>query len=119
MITGKFSGSGSLKWNGLILVIGKGDVDFGGLNIGINGGLYVVNDQLDTNGVAQFGTTKSCWTSRRSASRPARAQSSIAAKKSWAVRESGDTIRIYRYGEFLAPSLNFKAQAGRATRAVQ
>ena len=58
VITGKFSGSGSLKWNGLILVIGKGDVDFGGLNIGINGGLYVVNDQLDANGVAQFGTTK-------------------------------------------------------------
>jgi Tfp pilus assembly protein PilX len=58
VITGKLSGNGALHWDGIVLVIGKGDADFSGMNVEINGGIYVVNDELDANGVAQFGTTK-------------------------------------------------------------
>ena len=58
VVTGKLSGSGSNSWNGLIFVIGKGEVDFSGMNVAMTGGLYVVNVQPDTNGVPQFGTTK-------------------------------------------------------------
>jgi hypothetical protein len=57
VVTGKFSGSGRFTFNGLILVIGEGDVDFGGLNIGIHGGLFVANVSAP-GGVAAFGTPK-------------------------------------------------------------
>ena len=58
VVTGKLSGSGSMTWNGLIFVIGKGEVDFSGMNVSMTGGLYVVNVQPDASGVPQFGTTK-------------------------------------------------------------
>ena len=58
VVTGALSGNGSITWNGLIFVIGKGDCSFGGMNVSMTGGLYVVNVQPDANGVPQFGTTK-------------------------------------------------------------
>jgi hypothetical protein len=57
VVTGKFAGNGRFTFNGLILVIGKGDVDFGGLNIGIHGGLFVANVSAP-GGVATFGVPK-------------------------------------------------------------
>jgi hypothetical protein len=57
VVTGKFSGNGRFTFNGLILVIGEGDVDFGGLNIGIHGGLFVANVSAP-GGVATFGIPK-------------------------------------------------------------
>ncbi len=58
VVTGALSGGGSITWNGLIFVIGKGDVNFSGMNVAITGGLYVVNVQPDATGVLQFGTPK-------------------------------------------------------------
>lgn len=58
VITGKFYGSGTFNWTGLILVIGEGNVDFSGLNIGVTGGMYVANLEKDSNGVPQWGTTR-------------------------------------------------------------
>ncbi len=57
VVTGKLSGNGRFIFNGLILVIGTGDVDLGGLNIGLNGGMFVVNVTM-VNGVPTFGTPK-------------------------------------------------------------
>jgi len=58
VVTGKLSGSGNISWDGRIFVMGKGEVDFSGMNVSLTGGLYVANIQPDANGVAQFGTTK-------------------------------------------------------------
>src|SRR5205823_527701 len=55
VVTGKLSGSGSIMWHGLIFLIGKGDVDFSGMNVSMTGALYVVNVRPDANGVPQFG----------------------------------------------------------------
>ncbi len=57
VVTGKFSGNGRFAFNGLVLVIGKGEVDFGGLNIGLHGGLFVANVSAQ-GGVATFGVPK-------------------------------------------------------------
>ena len=48
VVTGKMSGNGHFVWNGLILVIGKGDLDVGGWNIGLDGGIFVA--KLTNNG---------------------------------------------------------------------
>ena len=45
---GKFTANGAFEFNGIVLVIGEGDVDAGGLNRGVFGGMYVVN--VDTSG---------------------------------------------------------------------
>jgi len=58
VVTGALSGNGNITWNGLIFVIGKGEVNFSGMNVSMTGGLYVVNVQPDANGVPQFGTVK-------------------------------------------------------------
>ncbi len=58
VVTGSLSGNGNITWNGLIFVIGKGEVNFSGMNVSMTGGLYVVNVQPDANGVPQFGTVK-------------------------------------------------------------
>jgi len=60
VVTGTVNGNGALTFNGLILVIGEGEVDGSGLNIGINGGMFVANLTL-VNGVPTFGTPKFTW----------------------------------------------------------
>ena len=57
VVTGKFSGNGRFTFNGLVLVIGKGEVDFGGLNMGLHGGLFVANVSA-ASGTATFGVPK-------------------------------------------------------------
>jgi hypothetical protein len=59
VVTGKLTCGGSLIYNGLILVIGGGDLDFAGLNNGVHGGIYVVNATKDpVTGTVTFGTPK-------------------------------------------------------------
>jgi hypothetical protein len=57
VVTGKLSGNGRFTFNGLVLVIGKGEVDFGGLNMGLHGGLFVANVSA-ASGTATFGVPK-------------------------------------------------------------
>jgi hypothetical protein len=57
VVTGKFDGNGRFTFNGLVLVIGKGEVDFGGLNLGLHGGLFVANVSA-ASGTATFGVPK-------------------------------------------------------------
>lgn len=57
VVRGRLSGSGRFEFNGLILVIGAGDVDLSGLNVGINGGMYIVN-VTESGGVISFGTPR-------------------------------------------------------------
>jgi len=57
VVTGKFSGNGRFTFNGLVLVIGKGEVDLGGLNLGLHGGLFIANVS-DESGTAAFGIPK-------------------------------------------------------------
>ena len=57
VVTGKFGGNGTFAFNGLILVIGKGDFDCGGLNVGLHGGLFVANVSSES-GTATFGIPK-------------------------------------------------------------
>jgi hypothetical protein len=55
VVRGRFSGIGTFTFNGLILVIGAGDLDLSGLNVGIHGGLYVVN-VTENSGIVTFGS---------------------------------------------------------------
>jgi hypothetical protein len=57
VVTGKFSGNGRFAFNGLILVIGKGDVDLGGVNLGLHGGIFVANVSA-ASGTPTFGVPK-------------------------------------------------------------
>jgi hypothetical protein len=57
VITGRFSGGGSFHYNGIVLVIGEGEVDFDGLSGEINGGMFVVNVS-DSGGGPQIGVPK-------------------------------------------------------------
>lgn len=59
-ITGKLQGTGHLTYHGLILVIGTGDVDGAGLNIGLNGGMFIAN-ATESGGTVTFGTPKFSW----------------------------------------------------------
>ena len=55
VVTGQLSGGGACTWNGLILVIGEGNLDMSGWNLGVYGGLFVA--KLDNNsGTISFGT---------------------------------------------------------------
>ncbi len=56
VVTGSFTGGGTFNFNGLVLCIGKGDVNLGGLNLGVNGGVYMVNLTNPTGTGAVFGT---------------------------------------------------------------
>ncbi len=60
VITGNLGGTGHLSWNGLILVIGTGNVDGSGLNVGLNGGMFIANMSL-VNGTPTFGTPRFTW----------------------------------------------------------
>ncbi len=60
VITGSLGGNGHLSWNGLILVIGTGNVDGSGLNVGLNGGMFIANMSL-VNGTPTFGTPRFTW----------------------------------------------------------
>ena len=57
VITGRFYGSGTFNYDGLILVIGQGDVNFDGLSGRIYGGMFVANVQNPTTG-PQLGTPR-------------------------------------------------------------
>jgi hypothetical protein len=58
VVTGELTGNGAMNWNGLILVIGGGNFNGGGLNVGLDGGLYIANVSEDENGNKVFGTPK-------------------------------------------------------------
>jgi hypothetical protein len=58
VVTGELKGNGSMNWQGLILVIGEGNLNGGGLNVGLDGGVYIANVTEDENGNAVFGTPK-------------------------------------------------------------
>ena len=56
VVNGELKGNGKNDWTGLILVIGKGVANMSGMNIGINGGIYVVS--LQAGNPPTFGTTQ-------------------------------------------------------------
>jgi hypothetical protein len=55
VVTGKLGGGGHCIWNGLILVIGEGNLDMSGWNLGINGGIFVAK-LVNNSGTIEFGT---------------------------------------------------------------
>ncbi len=55
VVTGKLDGGGHCIWNGLVLVIGEGNLDMSGWNLGINGGIFVAK-LVNNNGTIEFGT---------------------------------------------------------------
>ena len=57
VVTGTLSGGGSFRFDGLILVIGTGEVNMAGWNVGLNGGMYIVN-VTNAGGNPVFGTPK-------------------------------------------------------------
>jgi len=58
VVTGELKGNGALNWNGLILVIGGGNLNGGGMNVGLDGGIYIANVTLGEDGNAVFGTPR-------------------------------------------------------------
>jgi len=60
VVTGKLEGNGSLQFNGLVLVVGGGTLDGSGLNVGIEGGLFLAKLTM-TDGVASFDTPSFTW----------------------------------------------------------
>jgi hypothetical protein len=57
VIRGKLTGGGSFNFNGLIMVLGQGEIDLSGLNMGVNGGIFVAN-LTESNGTISFGTPR-------------------------------------------------------------
>ena len=57
VVTGKFTSSGRFTYNGLVLVVGTGDMDAGGLNRGVYGGVYITS-VTNSGGVISWGTPK-------------------------------------------------------------
>ena len=55
VVNGELKGNGKNDWTGLILVIGKGVANMSGMNIGIDGGIYVVS--LQAGSPPTFGAT--------------------------------------------------------------
>ena len=55
VVTGKLDGGGRCIWNGLILVIGEGNLDMSGWNLGVHGGIFVAN-LVNNSGTIEFGT---------------------------------------------------------------
>ncbi len=43
VVRGKLSGGGSLIFNGLILLLGQGEMDLSGMNLGVYGGIFIAN----------------------------------------------------------------------------
>jgi len=58
VVTGELKGNGAMNWQGLILVIGGGNFNGGGLNVGLDGGVYIANVHEDENGNKVFGTPR-------------------------------------------------------------
>jgi len=58
VVTGELKGNGAMNWHGLILVIGAGNLNGGGLNVGLDGGVYIANITEDEEGNIVFGTPK-------------------------------------------------------------
>jgi len=56
VVNGELKGNGKNDWTGLILVIGKGVANMSGMNIGIDGGIYVVS--LQAGNPPTFGATQ-------------------------------------------------------------
>src|SRR5438552_6405833 len=56
LVNVELNGNGKPDWTGLILVIGKGVANMSGMNIGIDGGIYVVS--LQAGNPPTFGTTQ-------------------------------------------------------------
>ncbi len=54
VVTGNLTMGGAILWDGLVLVIGKGEFWCHGMNNGIYGGLVVAGVTKDTNGVPHF-----------------------------------------------------------------
>ena len=57
VVTGKLNGNGHFLFNGLILAVGQGEVDLGGWNLGLNGGMFV-SQVTQSGGSYTFGTPK-------------------------------------------------------------
>jgi hypothetical protein len=58
VVTGQLTGHGSMSWHGLVLVIGGGDFNGGGLNVGLDGGIYIANLSEGDDGAIEFGTPR-------------------------------------------------------------
>jgi len=58
VVTGELKGNGAMNWSGLILVIGGGNFNGGGLNVGLDGGIYIANLAEDDDGTVVFGTPR-------------------------------------------------------------
>ncbi len=58
VVRGAFGGGGTFNFDGLILILGEGDLNFSGLNVGINGGIFIANLQEEEDGSVTFGTPK-------------------------------------------------------------
>ncbi len=56
IVRGKLDYNGGFNYNGLIMVVGEGEVDTGGANKGIIGGIYISKLEEDANGNPVFGT---------------------------------------------------------------
>jgi len=54
VVTGKLNGNGHCIWNGLVLVIGEGDLDMSGWNLGVHGGMFVAK-LVNNSGTIEFG----------------------------------------------------------------
>lgn len=57
VVTGKLSTGGEFRFNGLILLVGGGDLDAGGTAWNVTGGIYVANI-YDSNGSLNWGTAR-------------------------------------------------------------
>jgi hypothetical protein len=56
IVKGMLEYNGAFNYNGLILVVGDGEVDAGGANKSIVGGIYIAKLEKDGNGNPYFGT---------------------------------------------------------------
>lgn len=56
VVTGNLELGGAIEWDGLVLVIGKGEFLTHGMNVGIKGGLIVAGIKLDAEGKPAFST---------------------------------------------------------------
>lgn len=55
VVKGKLDYNGAFNWDGLILIVGDGELDIGGANKAILGGVYLANISRDADGNPYFG----------------------------------------------------------------
>lgn len=58
IVMGRLEYHGAFSYNGLILVVGNGEVELGGANKSIVGGIYVARIEQDDSGTPVFGTAQ-------------------------------------------------------------